>query len=337
MTTVSAVILAYGDDLLVEAAVRAVLASEGVDVEVLLVDNGCTSPGVERCAALPGVSVIRPASNLGFAGGCNAGAARAVGDVIALVNSDAIVDPATLSRLAEVAMQADVGIASGSIRLADDPDVLNSRGNDLHFLGISWAGGFGEPAANHAVEQDIIGASGAGMAIRRRLWEELGGFPEPYFAYHEDLELSLRCWQRGLRVVFVPEAVVYHHYEFSRSPQKLYWLERNRAILLLTLLEARTLVVLAPGLIATELGMAALAAAEGWLPRKVDGWAWLLRNGRWIRERRRLVQTERSVSDRELSSRLVSRLDPQNYPLPVFVPMLNHLLAAYWWLARRLL
>lgn len=337
MVTVSAVILAYADDPWVEAAVRAVLASTGVELEVVLVDNGCTSAAVERCAALPGVTVVRPGANLGFAGGCNAGAARAGGEVIALVNGDAIVEPTALSHLAEVAMKPDVGIASASIRLADEPDVLNSGGNDVHFLGLSWSGGFGQPAARHAVQKDVAGASGAGMAIRRQLWEELGGFEERYFAYHEDLELSLRCWQRGLRVVFVPEAIAYHHYDFSRSPEKLYWLERNRTILLLTVLQARTLLVLAPGLMATEVGMAALAAAEGWLPRKLQAWRWLLQNAGWIRERRRQLQAERTVGDRELSARFVSRLDARNYPLPAFTPALNRLLVAYWWVARRLL
>lgn len=337
MVTVSAVILAYGDDPWVEAAVRAVLASTGIEVEVVLVDNGCTSTAVERCAALPGVTVVRPGANLGFAGGCNAGAAQARGDLVALVNGDAVVEVSALARLAAVAMRPGVAIASASIRLADEPDIMNSRGSDLHFLGISWAAGFGEPAARHALEKDIFGASGAGMVIRRELWEEMGGFEERYFAYHEDLELSLRCWQRGLRVVFVPEAVVYHHYHFSRNPQKLYWLERNRAIFLLTVLQGRTLLVLAPGLIAAELGMAALAAAEGWLPHKLRAWRWLLRNTGWIRERRRQLQAERTVGDRELSARFVSRLDARNYPLPAFTPALNRLLVAYWWVARRLL
>lgn len=337
MVSVSAVILAYGDDPWIETSVRAVLASTGVDLEVVLVDNGCTSSAVQRLAALPGVIVLRPGTNLGFAGGCNAGAARARGDVIALVNGDAIVEPAALSHLADVAMKPDVGIASASIRLADEPDVLNSRGSDLHFLGISWAGGFGEPADRHPSQKDVVGASGAGMAIRRQLWEELGGFEERYFAYHEDLELSLRCWQRGLRVVFVPEAVVYHHYDFTRSPEKLFWLERNRAIFVLTVLQARTLLVLAPALIATEVGMAALAAAQGWLPRKLQAWRWLLANAGWIGERRRQLQAERTIGDRELSSRFVSRLDARNYPLPAFTPVLNHLLVAYWWVARRLL
>src|SRR5690242_20459746 len=87
--SVSAVILAWGDEPVLEEAVDAVLASEGVDVDVVLVDNGCTSDAVPRLAAVPGVTVLTPGENLGFAGGCNLGASRATGEVLAFVNGDA--------------------------------------------------------------------------------------------------------------------------------------------------------------------------------------------------------------------------------------------------------
>ena len=79
------------------------------------------------------------------------------------------------------------------------------------------------------------------------------------FAYLEDTELSLRCWQRGLKVMFVPDAVVLHDYEFSRNPSKLGLLERNRLIMLLTLYERHTLAVLAPALLAVEIATLALS------------------------------------------------------------------------------
>jgi len=337
MILVSAVILAYKEEPFLEVAVEALLASTGVDVEVLVVDNGCTSDGVARCARLPGVTVVGPFSNIGFAAGCNAGARAAGGEVVALINGDAVVAPTALAHLAEVALRSGVGIASASIRLADTPELLNSRGNDVHFLGFSWSGGFGELAADHAVHQDVTAASGAGLAIRRELWESLGGFEERYFIYAEDLEISLRCWQRGLRVVYVPDAVIYHHYEFSRNPQKYYLLERNRGIVVLSLLEARTLAVLGPAVVATELGIALLARRSGWWPQKAEAWAWLWRNQGWLRERRRRLQGERTVGDRELALRFVSRLDPQNFELPAAVRPLNSVLAAYWSVARRLL
>ena len=337
MTLVSAVILAYKEEPFLHAAVTALLASTGVDVEVLLVDNGCTSDSVERCSALAGVTVVGPIDNIGFAAGCNAGAGAARGDIVALINGDAVVAPNALAHLADVASRPDVGIASASIRLADEPDLLNSRGNDVHFLGFSWSGGFGEKAEDYARQVDVTAASGAGLALRRQLWESLGGFEERYFIYDEDLEMSLRCWQRDLRVVYVPEAVIHHHYEFSRNPRKYYLLERNRGIVLLTLLERRTLVLLAPALVATELGIALLAIRAGWWREKLRSWSWLVRNRRWLLERRRLLQGERTVPDRALADRFVSHLDPHNFDLPSAVRPLNTALAGYWSWARRLL
>ncbi|MDP9072304.1 MAG: glycosyltransferase family 2 protein, partial [Actinomycetota bacterium] len=216
MRRVTAVVLAYLAEPWLERSVASVLASEEVRADVVLVDNGCTDGAVERLDGTAGVTVVRPGTNLGFAGGCNFGADHATGEVLALLNGDAVVAPDALAALAEVAMKPDVGIATASVRLGDEPHRLNSGGNEIHFLGFSWAGRFGEEAARFVDERDVLGASGAGMALRRELWGELGGFDARYFAYHEDAELSVRCWQRGLRVVYVPQAVVIHRYEFSR-------------------------------------------------------------------------------------------------------------------------
>lgn len=335
MTSVSAVVLAWLDEPWLERCVEALLASTGVDVEVVLVDNGCTTDAVEKLAARPGVVVVGPGRNLGFAGGCNAGAAAASGEVVALVNADAIAEPGALAALAAVVREDGVGIATGSIRLAGDPDRLNTAGNPLHYLGLVWAGRFGEPP--RTVREEVPLASGAGCALRKDLWDDLGGFADEYFAYHEDAELSWRCRRRGLSVVHVPEAVIAHRYEFSRTAAKQYLLERNRWLFLLTLHQARTLVLLAPALLAFEVAIAALAAVQGWLPAKARGWVWLVRHAGWVRARRRELARERTVPDRELSRWITGRFDPANLPLPKGARFATAAFAGYWSLARRLL
>ena len=333
----SAVVLAYLDEPWLERSVRALLDSTDVDVEVVLVDNGCTTGAVDRLAAEPGVVVVRPGRNLGFAGGCAAGAAVATGDVLALVNGDAVVEPGALAALVAAAAEPGVGVATASVRLAGDPDRLNTAGNPLHYLGLVWSGGFGEPAAAYAERRQVPLASGAACALRRSLWVELGGFPPEYFAYHEDAELSWRCRQRGLSVVYVPEAVVVHRYEFSRTATKQYLIERNRWLFLLTLFQARTLLLAAPALLAFEVAVTALAAVQGWLPAKVRGWSWLVRHAGWVRARRRLLQAERTVPDRGLSAWITGRLDPANLPLPPGAAAIGAAFDAYWRLIRRLL
>jgi GT2 family glycosyltransferase len=317
---VSAVVLAYGSEPWLEDCVGALLASEGVDeFELVLVDNGCTDGAVDRLEGRPGVVILRPPGNLGFAGGCNAGAREAHGDVLVFVNGDAIVAVDAVSRLVAVASRRSVGIATGSIRLADAPDRLNSGGNEIHFLGAGWSGRFGEPAAAYPDEVEVTGASGAGMAVSRQVWQTLGGFDDTYFAYHEDAELSLRCWQQGLSVVYVPDAVVVHRYEFSRNPKKLYLLERNRLIL-----------------VVFELGLFLLALREGWARQKLAGWLWLVRNQHWVKERRGQLQSERTVPDREIAALLSNRLRSENMRLPRALHPADRLLAAYWSLVRRI-
>lgn len=333
----TAVMLAYGAEPWLEQAVRAVLDSTGVDVDVVLVDNGATGDAVEKVRDLPGVRVIEPGANTGYAGGCRLGAAAGTGDFLAFVNSDAIVSPPALARLVAVAAEPGVGAAMGSIRLGARPDLINTAGNPLHFAGLSWAGGNGEPATAYPARRAVASVSGCCFVMRRKLWEELGGFAEEYFAYHEDTELSLRLWQQGLSVEYVPDAVVAHHYEFSRNPRKFYLLERNRLATLLTTYQGRSLAVLAPMLLLTEAAMVAAAAAGGWLRPKVRGWVWLWRHRAWLRERRRQLQRERTVPDRVVAARMTARFDPTNIEAPPGIGVYNAIAAAYWRLARPLL
>ena len=335
---VSAVVLAYRDEPWLERCVHALLRSQGVQVEVVLVDNGCTDGAVDRLAPTPGVKVLRPGENLGFAGGCNAGAAVAAGEFLALINGDLIVEPGALAELVSFAGKPEIGIAQPSIRLSDDTNRLNSDGNEVHFLGFSWCGSFGKPASIRYASRAIASVMGAAMVLRRELWNELGGFEPQYFAYHEDVELCRRCWHRGLELVNVPSAVVVHRYDFGREPTKLYLSERNRLLFVLSAYEARTLALLALPFLAVEVAALAGSIATGTFGRKIAGYRWLIRRRRWIVQRRRQLQAERLVGDAELAHLWATRLlDAGNFTLPGWLKPLDLLLAAYWSVARRFL
>jgi GT2 family glycosyltransferase len=334
---VTAVMLAYGPEPWLKDATTAVLASTGVDVDLVLVDNGCTTDAVDALKGLTGVSVLRPAENTGYSGGCMLGAAEATGDYLAFVNSDAVVAPDALAKLIGVAAESDVGLAMGSIRLADRPDHINTAGNPWHVAGLSWAGGNGQPATDFAVRRQIPIGSGCCFVLRRDVWQAVGGFAVEYFAYHEDTDLSVRLWQRGWTVEYVPDALVLHHYEFSRNQLKNYLLERNRLILLLTTYRWRTLALLSPVLALTETAMLASATAGGWLKPKLRSWGWLWSNRAWIRARRRELQRARHVSDHELSRLMTARFDASNIEAPPGVGIYNALVAGWWTLVRGLL
>lgn len=320
---VSAVVLAYGDEPWLELCLTALREDGGDELEIVVVDNGCTFEGFDELVERVGGSVLRPASNLGFASGCNAGARSATGDVLVFVNSDAIVERGCIDGLVAALADRRIGLASACIVLADSPERVNSVGNPVHVSGLTWAGGFGDPVSLHTRSMPVTSATGCVLAARRETWTELGGFWDDLFAYLEDTELSLRCWLRGLEVQYVAGARARHHYEFGRNDRKFYLLERNRLLLIATLYRTTTIVRLAPVLLLFELLMLLLALRQGWLPAKLRGWFWIVRHFSLVRRRRRHVQRTRSCGDQVILTRLRRRLDPSNVSAPPGVAVVD--------------
>ena len=333
---VSVIVLAWGAEPYLGACIDSVLRTIGADDEVILVDNGAP----EAVAALPvddRLRVVRPGANLGFAGGCNAGAAAARGRTLVLLNSDAEVLPGAIGRLADAVSDPQVAIASGSVRLAAQPELVNTVGNPVQYLGVVWAGGYGERADQHLDARDVTAATGAFLAVRRQVWDELGGFPAEYFAYHEDTELSLRAWQRGYRVRYEPGAVAVHHYEFSRNPRKDFLLQRNRWFTVLTVYPRRLLVLVLPMMVAFDLALAVVSLRQGTLRHWVRATGSLARHARLIRRRRAAVQAASLLDPAAFAALLVPRIEPAMIESPPGLGLLNAVLAGYWGLVRRVL
>ena len=329
--SISVVIVAYNSG---SALSRCLDSLEPEGVEVLVVDNGDEPPELRDRA---GVRLVSPGANIGFAAGCNLGAAQASGDVLVFLNPDTVVAPGALAELASTLEDPTIAIAMPRLRLLDRPELLNSGGNVLHLTGLAWAGSYGEPADEIRELRDVTYPTGAAMAIRADRLRELGGFTEELFMYQEDLELGWRAHLRGLRVVVTPGADVYHEYEYGRNVQKQYLLERNRLVFVLSAYSGRLLAVLAPVLVAGELSMLALSAKEGWWRDKLAGWGWCMRHARWLLGHRRETQGLRRVGDRELASLLTAVIDPAMISLPRPVRAVNRLVTWYWSIARRAL
>jgi GT2 family glycosyltransferase len=301
---------------------------------VIVVDNA----GADReLVAAEGAGLIEPGENLGYAAGSNLGVAKASGDVVVFLNPDTVVAAGALQHLARTLEDESIGVAMARLRLLETPELLNSSGTVVHVSGLAWAGDYGETAESVSELREVAAPSGAAMAMRRHVFDELGGFTGELFMYLEDMELGWRARLHGLRVVVDPGADVCHDYQFGRNPTKIALLERNRLIFVTTAYSLRLLVLLAPVLALGELAMLALAARRGWFRGKLGGWWWLLRHARWLVHHRRETQRLRKVRDRELARFLTPTLDPKMASLPRGVGLLNRLLGSYWSLARKAL
>jgi GT2 family glycosyltransferase len=333
--TLSVLIVAWNSRAELERTLPALLPELGDGDELIVVDNDSADGTAEAVHSLaPAARLVQTGANLGFAAGCNTGAASASGDLLVILNPDA----APLPGFGEAIRRPWVeerGWAAWQALVADQGATrINSAGNPVHFTGIVWAGGHGEPvdAAPEAAEVPCL--SGACLAIPRERWERLGGFPERYFLYHEDVDLSLRLRLAGGTLGIEPSAVVDHDYEFGAREHKWRWLERNRWAFLIRVYPTSLLVLLAPALLATELALLPASFAAGWGRQKLAATGEVLRwLPRLLRERRQ-VQASRTISASEFASQLTPDLNSPFIPPIARSSPVRLLLRSYWHLVR---
>ena len=303
------VIVSYNSGHDLQSCLPSVLA-QSIDAEVVVVDNASpegTADWIQN--TFPTVRLIRARGNLGYAEGNNLAFRSTDLPYIAVLNPDTVVNPGWLAALLDAEKRSPAaGIVTASIRLHGTPEIVNACGNDLHLTGIGFCRGLNQPATLFAQEEPVAAASGAAFLIRRAVLEDLGGFDPEFFTYLEDTDLSVRCWLAGYQVLYVPGAVVEHRYVNNQTPDKLYFLERNRVMLLLKNFRFTTLVLMSPVLLLGELQAWVYALLKGpaYLRAKLRSYGWLLRNWSHIVERRREVK--RRVPDATVLRLMTSRL-----------------------------
>jgi len=289
---VSAVVVSYADPQATARAVGGLRAQSVPAREIVVVDNR-----PERVVGeIDGARVVHPRANLGYAGGANLGARQTGGEWLLLLNPDTVPEPDCIERLLEAA-DARTAIVGAQVLLPDGR--INAGDNPVHVTGISWSGHYLE-AAEDGPARSVAAVSGAALLVRRSVWDELGGLAEPFFLYVDDVDLAWRARLAGWDVRFQPRARVRHDYDFDKGREKWFYLERNRAIAVLTNYAGPTLLALAPLLIGGELVVLARALREGWWREKLRALAAVARHAPAILRRRRAVQALRRVDDREI-------------------------------------
>lgn len=299
----------------------------------------------DRIVALP------QSENLGYAEGMNVGIRHAIAagaQFVVLLNQDTEVDPDWLTHLLAAAeSDARVGAVQPRVMLGGAHDVVNSIGNHIHVLGFGYAGGHRERWSDLRRRlrgfpyPEVTYCSGAAVMFRvaalRDVATREGEFLErDFFMYHEDLDLGVRLWMRGYRCVLAPQSVVTHYYEFSRSIAKLYWMERNRLLFLYENFRWGTLLLLAPLLIASELGLLFFAFRGGWLSQKLRACRALVAPRNWgaFRAQRRAKQAKRRLPDRAIVHRFTTRLTNQEVESAFVTRVVDPFVTAWWSIVR---
>jgi len=312
------------------------------EFDLFLIDN---ETSLETCLflqmAAPEATVIPLEKNEGFAGGNNAALKIVLAnnyDYVFLINMDAVAKENCLEELIKAAeLEPQAAAIQARLMLWPETDLINSLGNETHFLGFGYGKDYRQTFNN---EKDgrlkkICYASGAGVLYRVAALKQVGLFDEELWMYNEDQDICLSFWLQGYKTMIAPQAVVYHKYEFSRSISKYYWMDRNRLIVMLKHYRLATLILLAPAFMAAEFGLAFFALLSGWFNEKLKVWQYFLSLTHWrqIMVKRKKIQANRKLTDRALTSLFTADILHQEVD-DKRLKFINPLFRFYWFLVR---
>ncbi len=240
----------------------------GITVEIVVVDNASTDGSDREIARFyPDARIIRSPKNIGFAGGVNLGIANSTGEVVVLINNDAVAAPGFISAIVApfaepgnerlAAVTARILLSGRFVPAPGSPTayvsargerwervprnatpgagiaLINSTGNQVSRSGNGRDRSWLDSTDDEGSPSEVFGFSGGGAALRRSALDKVGLFDERLFMYYEDTDLSWRFRRAGWQISFAEGATVWHRHAASsgiRSPFFLRHNVRNRVL-----------------------------------------------------------------------------------------------------------
>ncbi|MEM4004976.1 MAG: glycosyltransferase family 2 protein [Desulfurococcaceae archaeon] len=305
---ITVMILNYNGLRYLDACINSLLNQTYKNFEIVLIDNNSSDGSVEFIREkYPQVKIIKFDSNLGFSKAYNRAISMIDADWIVMLNNDTVVREDWLENLVK-AIDDEEAIYGSKILFMDYPSLVQHAGGYLTPIGAGFEIGFLRPDGEEFNRRRMVGCvCGASLLIKKRVFEELGGFDPDYVAYFEDTDLCWRAWLFGKKVIYVPQSVVYHKYGGSwgerKSVLRVRHGQRNRLANMFKNLELKTLV---PALFVSILYdfmriinfLRAKQVAQ--IKAIIDGYLYILINFSKLRRKRLAIQKVRKRSDKDL-------------------------------------
>lgn len=221
-----------------------------IDLEVIVVDNGSKDGSVRELSKIKDLVLIENSQNLGYSGGNNIGikyVLKKESDCVIVLNNDTVVEKNFLQNIPSSLKNGE--ILSPKIYFAPGYEFHKRRytndqlGKVIWYAGgkIDWKNILGEHIGVDEVDKgqfnkpkEIEFATGACMIIKKEVFEKIGFFDEKYFLYLEDMDFCVRAKKAGFKIIYEPEAVIWHKNAASAggsgSSLQEYFITRNRLL-----------------------------------------------------------------------------------------------------------
>jgi GT2 family glycosyltransferase len=233
--SVAIVIPSHNRADLLRACVRTVTDHAPPDAEIIIVDDASPAGSASAVAeTFAKVRVVRLPRRRGFCVAVNAGVQSTSADVVQVLNDDTEVTAGWVDAALEhfqnpdVAAVAPVVLRTPEYRRAGCAPIIDSAGDRYYVGGIAGKRGHGQPLGpKYLTTCRVFGASGSSAFYRRAALLGVGGFPERFEAYFDDVDVAFRLRRAGYHAVFEPRCRIYHHVSSSYGHRNRKLLERQ--------------------------------------------------------------------------------------------------------------
>jgi len=307
---VSIVILNYNGKEYIFDCINSVFKTTGCNFEVILIDNNSTDQSSDYCKEkFPELILIKNEKNLGMAAR-NLGIKKAQGNYIVFLDADTIVEPNWLEVLLESYKKHGDGLYQGKLLQKENHEIIESCGDFTNIFGFGFARGRGKLDTGKYNEfQTISFPVGACTFSSIETIKKIGYIDEShlFFLMLDDLDYGWRAWSIGIPSFYEPRAIIYHLGSpvLQWSPQKFFFLERNRWACLLTLYSTKTLVKIFPCLLLVDIGMFFHLLSKGLASTKIKAFFSILKMYSSIKKRRENMMRNKKITDKKIIENFV--------------------------------
>jgi GT2 family glycosyltransferase len=281
--------------------------------ETIVVENDA-APGMSIAGPFPSnTRVIELSQNFGTTGSLNYACKDSNSKYVLLLNNDVQLHPEFLAVLISTLEQNErCAFATGKMLNSRQKDRLDGAGDAVLACGASYRLGHNDiDCGQYEHARHVLAGCGAATLVRRSVFDEIAGLDDDFFAYLDDVDLSIRIHLYGYHGIYVPAAVGFHFGSATLGdalhPKIVEWVTRNQLFLLIKDYPASILIRLAPRIVLYQLLWLSFVVGRGHVVPYVKGlWRAIRLVPRMIRKRVRLMRQRRITAGQFLSVLMAS-------------------------------
>ena len=183
-------------------------------MEIIVVDNASVDGSVEFIRSnYPQVTLIQLDENQGFTGACNLGMAASSGEFVGLLNNDTQVTPEwAVQAVSGFTHHERVGSVASKMLLFEDRQRIHTAGDLFSVSGCAINRGVWQlDEGQYDQVEHVFSACGGAAIYRRDMLLDVGLLDNDFYFSYEDVDLGWRAQLRGWSCLYIPQAIVYHH------------------------------------------------------------------------------------------------------------------------------